>query len=168
MLADTTGQPQVIDIFLQPGDFYFGDAHTRIRTILGSCVAITMWHAAARIGGMCHYLLPSRSAGMSRELDGRYGDEALALFMAEIARAGTQPAQYEVKMFGGGNMFPQARRLGGLDVGARNAVFGRGLLDKLGFRVKNEHLAGSGHRNVIFELWSGDVWLRYSGSAQGG
>ena len=31
--------PHVIDVFLGPGDFYFGDEQTRIRTLLGSCVA---------------------------------------------------------------------------------------------------------------------------------
>ncbi|MBL8511280.1 MAG: chemotaxis protein CheD, partial [Betaproteobacteria bacterium] len=50
----------VMDIFLQPGEFYFGDADTRIRTLLGSCVSITMWHPTRRIGGMCHYMLPTR------------------------------------------------------------------------------------------------------------
>ena len=48
------------EIFLQPGEFYFGDAATRIRTLLGSCVAITLWHPARMIGGMCHYMLPNR------------------------------------------------------------------------------------------------------------
>src|SRR5690606_23795720 len=29
-----------LDVFLQPGEFYFGEAGTVIRTTLGSCVAI--------------------------------------------------------------------------------------------------------------------------------
>jgi hypothetical protein len=63
-----------IDIFLQPGEFYFGDHETRIRTLLGSCVAITMWHPRLRIGGMCHYLLPMhRGRSGKTELDGRGG-----------------------------------------------------------------------------------------------
>ena len=48
-------KPQsVIEIFLQPGELWFGDEQTRIRTILGSCVAVTLWHPGRRIGGMCH------------------------------------------------------------------------------------------------------------------
>src|SRR5439155_18563598 len=43
-----------LEIFLQPGEWYFGDADTRIRTLLGSCVAITMWHPRRCLGGMCH------------------------------------------------------------------------------------------------------------------
>ena len=52
----------VTEVFLQPGEFHFGHARTRIKTILGSCVAITMWHPILRIGGMCHYLLPARDS----------------------------------------------------------------------------------------------------------
>ena len=65
----------VIDVFLQPGEFYFGEEKTRIRTLLGSCVAVTLWHPKLRIGGMCHYMLPRRprdKAGAAEKLDGRY------------------------------------------------------------------------------------------------
>ena len=41
-----------IEIFLHPGEFYFGDRHTRIRTLLGSCVSIILWHPRLLIGGM--------------------------------------------------------------------------------------------------------------------
>lgn len=75
-----------IDIFLQPGEFYFGDRETRLRTILGSCVAITLWHPRLRIGGMCHYLLPMRRGHHDEaELDGRYADDSLTLRLIKVA-----------------------------------------------------------------------------------
>jgi chemotaxis protein CheD len=94
-----------IEIFLQPGDFYFGDVNTRIRTILGSCVSITIWHPTRMIGGMCHYLLPSRPKKSDSALDGHYADEAMKMFLQEVKAARTHPAEYRVKVFGGGNMF---------------------------------------------------------------
>ena len=51
--------PNKNDVFLLPGEFHFGDQDDRIITLLGSCVAITLWHPEKRIGGMCHYMLPS-------------------------------------------------------------------------------------------------------------
>jgi hypothetical protein len=51
--------------------------HT-LRTLLGSCVAITLWHPTRRIGGMCHFLLPERKRRTNEPPDGRYGDEAVA------------------------------------------------------------------------------------------
>jgi chemotaxis protein CheD len=82
---------------------YFGGGRTRISTLLGSCISITLWHPARRIGGMCHFMLPT-AASPPAPLDGRYADEALALFDRAVATAASQPADYQVKVFGGGNM----------------------------------------------------------------
>ena len=54
-------------------------AATRISTLLGSCVSITLWHRAKRIGGMCHYMMPSAIVETAAPLDGRYAGRSLAL-----------------------------------------------------------------------------------------
>lgn len=156
----------VLDIFLLPGEFYFGDRETRIRTLLGSCVAITMWHPRLHIGGMCHFMLPARSVKPSDILDGRYADEAMQLFQKEIRAANTKAGDYEVKLFGGGNMFntpPQhVHQPTYRDVASHNVMAARHLLKQHGHQnVVAEHVGMRGHRNVIFELWSGDVWMRH-------
>lgn len=158
---DVTSERQVIDIFLAPGEFFFGDQDTRIRTVLGSCVAVTLWHPLRLIGGMCHYMLPTRGLKRGSEPDGRYGDEAIQLFLDQMKRHGTRPSEYEAKLFGGGNMFPGAHRQQTLDVGRRNIELGLQLLEQHRFRLKARHMAGVGHRNVVFEVWSGDVWLKH-------
>jgi chemotaxis protein CheD len=160
-----------MDIFLQPGDFYFGDHSTRIRTILGSCISITMWHPQRRIGGMCHYMLPSRGITEEKPLDGRYADEALQLFMREIRALGTWPDEYQVKLFGGGNMFRNValntaaahkmlRDSDCRDVSCRNRKIAYQLIQHYGFSLTAEHLGGSGHRQVMFEIASGHAWVR--------
>lgn len=155
-----TATRNVVDIFLQPGDWYFGRGETRIRTLLGSCVAITLWHPQHQLGGMCHYMLPSRS-GMRRQAeDGRYADEAFALLCREIDKTGTRIEDYEVKLFGGGNMFPGGGRCLREHVGSKNAVAGQRLLDQRGVNCKVADLGGVGHRTVLFDLWSGHVWVR--------
>jgi len=152
-----------IDIFLQPGEVYFGDRDTRIRTLLGSCIAITWWHPTRQVGGMCHYLLPQRPQGHPRgdgPLDGRYAEEAFQLAMRYIHSAGTLPADYVVKMFGGGQMLiTDTGRMPA--VGERNIEFGKQWLASNGFRLSREHLAGNGHRHIVFDVATGDVWLRY-------
>jgi chemotaxis protein CheD len=76
-----------LNVFLQPGDFHFGAGRTRISTLLGSCISITLWHPARLIGGMCHFMLPSRGLPAGVPLDGRYADEALAMFDRAVAAA---------------------------------------------------------------------------------
>lgn len=153
--------PAAMDVFLQPGEIYFGDADTRIRTVLGSCVAVTLWHPQRRIGGMCHYMLPSRRRRADAALNGKYADEALQLLEDELARVDTLPTAYEAKLFGGGNMFsPAAGRRPEMDVAARNVNAGRQLLERRGFRLCAEDLGGPGHRQIIFDIGNGAVWVR--------
>jgi len=150
-----------IEIFLQPGEFYFGDSDTRIRTILGSCVAITLWHPILRIGGMCHYMLPKNNRRQQyAHLDGRYADDAVQMFINEIKKYRTLPRDFDVKMFGGGNQFP-SQNVGEVTVSDKNIELGRRLLSEHGFLVRTEHMGGVGHRNIMFDLWSGDVWVKH-------
>jgi chemotaxis protein CheD len=155
----------ILEIFLAPGEFYFGEGRTRIRTLLGSCVAITLWHPTRLIGGMSHYMLPNRPLHRHRTaaLDGRYADEVMEMFMRQLSRAGSKPAEFQVKIFGGSSMFEPARSKGKslhADVSERNVRIGRELVNRYGFSFIAQDLGGSGHRNVILDLWSGDVWVR--------
>ena len=151
----------VMDVFLQPGDLYFGDSDTRIRTILGSCVAITMWHPVRHIGGMSHCLLP----GPGREstagtVDGRYVDEAIAWLMREAVSHGTRPSEYQIKLFGGGDMFASSGALKQSSIGQKNTIQALYILSKLGLTVLTHDLGGSVSRSIIFDVDTGDVWVR--------
>lgn len=151
----------VIEIFLQPGEVYFGERDTRIRTLLGSCVAVTMWHPDRLVGGMCHYMLPQHPAGKRGAPDGRYADEALELMLREIRRADTGPGEYQVKLFGGGHMFSARQKVSADHVGAKNVEMARILMKRHGFTSCAEHLGGAGHRNIFFDVWNGHVWVRH-------
>ncbi len=149
------------EIYLQPGDFYFGDRNTRIRTILGSCVSIVMWHETRLIGGMCHYILPKRDKPIRDKLDGRYAEEAMELFLTKIQASNTRFRDYQVKIFGGGNMFPQYTKRGKcVDVPCQNVLAARALVKRHGLNLVGEHLGGAGHRQVYFDIWNGHVWMR--------
>lgn len=148
----------LLDVFLGPGDLYFGDRTTRIRTLLGSCVALTLWHPRARIGGMCHYVVPTRHGRQPlHELSGHYADEALLLLLGEIRSTATSPHEYQVKMFGGGSQFADTT----IDVATRNVEAGLELLKGHGLTLTSMHFGGTGHRQVILDVSTGDVWVRH-------
>lgn len=150
-----------IEIFLQPGEVYFGERDIRIRTLLGSCVAVVMWHPVLLVGGMCHYMLPQQPGKKRGVLDGRYADEAMELMLREIRNYGTCPKEYQVKLFGGGHMFSARQAASEDHVGAKNVEMARILMKHHGFSTCAEHLGGVGHRNIFFDIWSGHVWLRH-------
>lgn len=149
----------LVDVFLQPGELFVADAGHQIRTILGSCVSITLWHPVLRIGGMSHFLLPTRGGPADLGvLDGRYADEALQHMLAQMRALGVEPTQCQAKIFGGGNMFPGHMHAGVINVGQRNGEAARALLQQNGIVLTSESLFGVGHRQIIFDVSKGDVW----------
>jgi len=148
------------DIYLLPGEFYFAEANTRIHTILGSCISISLWHPLLRIGGMCHFMLPSRGKTGGTSLDGRYADEAIQLIQREIKKNHTHPGAYQVKLFGGGNMFQAFCAGTAMDVASDNIKAARALLNQGEFHIAAEDVGGKGHRRIIFDLYDGNVWVK--------
>lgn len=156
-----TNTPEDVEtVVLRPGDFHFGGGHTRISTLLGSCVSITLWHPRRLIGGMCHYMMPERDRSASQALDGRYASEAFALFLANVEKAGTRASEYQAKLFGGANMFGQ-KTDAKLDIGRRNIEAAHHFLAAQHITVMAEHIGGSGRRKLHFDVWTGNVWLAF-------
>ena len=152
----------VVEIFLQPGEWYFGDRHTRIRTVLGSCVSAVFWHPGARVGGMCHFMLPTRGERHGRRPDGRYGDEAFGLLLDEIHRAGLDTSGVRVRLFGGGDMFPGVvSGATSKSVGRQNVEAALRLVERHRLQCNAAHLEGYGHRHLVFDVWSGRVTMRH-------
>ncbi|MBU4215888.1 MAG: chemotaxis protein CheD [Actinobacteria bacterium] len=150
------------EIVLAPGDFEFVEAPMRLRTLLGSCVAITLWHPGRRFGAMCHYMLPTRGpARAGLPPDGRYADEAIDLFLAGVGRRSTRLQEYQAKVFGGGEQFGPGGRRAELGVPARNVDAGLRLLREHHVTVSARHVGGSGPRQIAFDLATGVVWHRH-------
>lgn len=153
---------KVTNVHLQPGEIWFGGGDVCVHTLLGSCVAITLWHPQRRVGGMCHYLLAD-SLGTGRpKQPGYYGGDALAFFLRKLRLHGARPSEMEAKVFGGGAMFgehPAAE--GRFNVSFNNVAWGIEMLRREGFDVKAEDTGGRSYRVLHFEVWSGDVWVRH-------
>jgi len=158
---DAAGQ-----VTLKPGELHFTREPAIIRTLLGSCIAITLWHPRRRIGGMCHYLLTERSQyeRARRHPAGYYATDAVSYFLSQAKANGCRPGEFEAKLFGGGNMFDGIQeRLGSINVARVNAAEGRRLLEHSGFAIKAADVGGSRYRKVHFDLSSGFVWVQYGG-----
>lgn len=148
-------------VFINPGEVYFGDGDLHIETLLGSCVAVTVWHPVLRIGGLCHFMLPVRpgpARPASASPDGRYGHDAIRSLIDHTRRRGTPIGDYVVKIFGGGRVLAMEPARG--SVGDQNAHFVLRELEALGLTVTAADLTGDGYRYLRFDLRNGDVWVR--------
>ena len=147
-------------IYLEPGTVCFDDAPLRIWTLLGSCVAITLWHPVRRLGGMCHFVLPERPTnGASVPGPGRYGTEAFQTLLTAASRHGTLPREYHAGVFGGGDMFATIPVAGIPRIGQRNIDWARELLIRHRFRIMREDAGGPYYRKVSLDLSTGVLAL---------
>jgi chemotaxis protein CheD len=147
---------------VMPGEFFFGHGNQALRTLLGSCVALVFWHPAARVGGLCHFLLPARTQGrVDGPRDAQYADEALAM-MEEVARCHQVSLHHcDAWLFGGARTVGAGGDGGALDVGLRNQQAAKAWMRTVGLQVRAEEVGGHLPLQVRLDLASGQVsWQR--------
>jgi chemotaxis protein CheD len=159
---------EVSDIFLNPGELYFGGPNVRVRTLLGSCVSIILWHPKLHVGGMCHYLLATRGdKKVTPGLEGKYGEDAFEALLNQSKVHFAPIHEYVAKIFGGSNMFSKSEK-SMLDasvttnsklVGVRNIEFAKDILNQNSIKIISENTGGIASRKVFFTVWDGEVWL---------
>lgn len=154
-------------VFLLPGQWYFGANGAIVRTLLGSCVALTLWHPHRHMGGMCHYLLPSRTRPATVGLDGRFAEEAVELLVSSMARTGTKPGEYLVDLYGGADTMPDQVHTHKFNIGERNIEKALELVDRYGFQLQTVDVGGNEPRNVTLDMKSGQVELKRGKPATG-
>jgi chemotaxis protein CheD len=147
------------NLVLMPGQMHMGQQVASLRTLLGSCVAITLWHPTRRIGGMCHFLLPQRQRPSGEPTDGRYGDEAVAEMVKVLHALGTQPQEYVAHLYGGADTMSgvSAARF---NIGERNIEQGWSLIDRYGFQLDGVDVGEDIPRTVALTLATGVVTMR--------
>lgn len=159
--------PNIVqEVFLNPGEIYFGSKEMRIKTLLGSCVSIILWHPTKLVGGMCHYLLP-HARDLSTKLSGntKYGADAFNFFLDEIRKRQLLPKEFSAKIFGGANMFLKEEenllKTENLtsQIGKKNIEFAKMVLKDNEIKITSEDVGGILSRKVYFTVWDGEVWV---------
>jgi chemotaxis protein CheD len=146
-------------VMLMPGQMHFGAEASSVRTLLGSCVAVTLWHPGKRIGGMCHFLLPARTRRGGEALEGKYGDEALEAMVARLRLARTDPGDYEAHLYGGADTMPETSGVK-FNIGERNIEQGWTLIDRYGFQLQGVDVGEDVPRTVTLNCADGSVEMR--------
>jgi len=152
---------QVHDQFVLPGEWRVDFAPARLRTVLGSCVAITLWHPLHHCGGLCHYLLPSRFEKNVADINKawRYGDEAFAAMSQALQQQSIPIMECEAGIFGGGDMFPSNEEISGV-IGLRNIVQAHLLIRDSGAHLITLDVADTISRSIVFDLANGKVLVK--------
>jgi chemotaxis protein CheD len=159
-------EPAVIlpDVDLQPGELYLARGPAILRTILGSCVGVTLWSARLGAGALCHGILPRCPPGLlqgaSLSERSRYVDFSIRHLARQFDALGACRQELEVKLFGGADVLSVAAdRADRPTVGALNCRVALEILAEEGFKVTTSDLGGVRGRRIHFHTGTGEVLL---------
>jgi chemotaxis protein CheD len=113
---------------------------------LGSCIGLTMYDPNLKLGAMVHIMLPESSGRMDRP--GKYVDTAVPLLVNELVALGCKNRSIVAKIAGGACMFEYFGT--NLNIGERNAVKVRLLLQEHNIQLAAEDVGGKVGRSVTF------------------
>ena len=123
-----------------------------LTTLLGSCIAVCLWDAGARVGGMNHFLLSEpRSKAVLSDLEmQRYGVHAMELLINEMMKKGGLRSRLRAQLYGGANI---TAGLGA--IGTDNARFAREFLATEDIAVVHSDVGGRLARKIEFLPYEG-------------
>ena len=156
--------PLLESIYLKPGELAIAERPALISTVLGSCVAVTMFTPRLGVGAICHAMLPhcTGPGGV------RFVDRALSHMLERFDKFGLARSELVVKMFGGADMFEQVRPAPAPTVGRQNIQAATELLKNAGVRLAATDTGGRQGRKLLFYSHTGEVFLKRLGAAHAG
>jgi chemotaxis protein CheD len=147
------------DVLVRVAELRVGRLDDELVTIgLGSCVAIILHDAAARVGGLAHILLPSPA--LSRPTDGRPGkvpQTAVPELLSQMRALGARSDRVTARLVGGASMFASLNAPGTIQMGERNVVASRQVLAQHGLAITGEEVGGDYGRTVRLRTSDGKV-----------
>ena len=159
-MAEGLGENGIV--FLGPAEIVVTREPVRVKTVLGSCVAITMYVRRLGWTAIVHCLLPrayssARAVGSEEAL--RYVDTAVEVMCHEALRQGAQSREMEIKLFGGAETLFGGQRQP-YQVGRMNVKVAEETLAARGLAVAARCTGGTRGRVIEFDCQNGSVLVR--------
>ncbi|MGZ8398047.1 MAG: chemotaxis protein CheD, partial [Gemmatimonadales bacterium] len=132
---------------------------TLVTVGLGSCIAILLYDAEARIGGMAHILLPSPALSRKDSNPAKFPQTAVPRLLELMGADGAKPQRITARLAGGASMFAALALPGTIQMGERNLVAARQALNTHRLPLVGEAVGGDFGRTVRFHICDGRVQI---------
>jgi chemotaxis protein CheD len=143
------------EIIVRVADLRVGANTDVLMTIgLGSCVAVVLHDATARVGGLAHVLLPSQALSRKDDNEAKFPQTAIPRLLELMAQRGAQTRRVTARLVGGASMFASLAAPGTIQMGERNSVACRQVLIHHGVPIVGQATGGDYGRTV--KLWVAD------------
>jgi len=161
-------EPNLLELYVQPGESILAKNPAILRTVLGSCVGVTFLIPRLGIGALCHPMLPScaakTSAGMTQAAGRRYVDYAIRDLARQFDALGATRAEVQVKLFGGADVLTGPEDARRPTVGRLNREAALRILCQEQFQILASSLGGQSGLHIQFSTATGEVLLRRLGN----
>ena len=132
---------------------------------LGSCIGVSCYDPAAKIGGMLHFQLPNSRGHEDKAKRNplMFADTGMKALLGQLATLGANRKNLQVKIAGGAQVMNQNDSF---QIGKRNYAAIRQILWKNGMFISSEDVGGSYARNLMLRLSDGYVEVRSKGNVR--
>ena len=127
---------------------------------LGSCVAICLHDPVARVAGMAHVLLPNQHLSRTTDNPAKFPQSAIPLMVERMRALGADPARMTARLVGGASMFGNLTPSGAVQMGERNVVASRQVVEDLRIPIVAEATGGTIGRSVRLQAADGGLFIR--------
>lgn len=160
-------EPKLPMLYLKPAEMHMADSPSIVKTVLGSCVSITMFNHRLKVGAICHGMLPhcrekAVCKGRCAECF-KYVDCSIRHMLEQFRSLGISHREIEVKLFGGADMF--ATGDGEREtVGAHNTRTALSIIEMEHLNLSKSDTGGGRGRKIFFYTHTGEIFLKRLGN----
>jgi chemotaxis protein CheD len=151
-------------VFLKPGELYISDIPTMVSTILGSCIAVTIFNKRLKTGGICHAMLPKSPYSKEHGVF-RYVDSSISYMLNKFKTMGVKKDEIEVKLLGGADVIDRMNE-DTASIGQKNIKTALEIIKSEGLKLVVSDVGGKMGRKLHFYTHTGKVLLKRINSVQ--
>lgn len=132
-----------------------------LQTFVGSCVAICVYDAQAKVAGMAHVMLPkNNTSDPNPKPDGKFADVAIQTMVDKLVANGAKANRLQAKMAGGANVFQNENKKSVFNIGLRNVDAIKNMLTEKKILLVSEDVGSSSGRFVVFNAKSSELTVK--------
>lgn len=153
-------------VHLHAGELFIGNSPAIVSTVLGSCVALSIYHPGLAMGLICHGIMPicpceeaPRSSRLAHKECFRYVNCSIRFMLEYLTKYDIPKQQTIFKLFGGAEMFGDLAN-GRSTVGQLNVEIALATLTRHGVTPQVCNVGGTRGRRLQFLPHTGEVWMK--------
>jgi chemotaxis protein CheD len=145
-------------IYLKPGELLVTSKPVVIKTLLGSCISVVLFHKPSGMSGITHSMMPYNKNNSS-DIE-KYTDSSINALYKSFEQNNIPKEEIAVMLFGGADMFEVSVSSKSQTIGQMNIESAKSTLDKIGLIIKKESIGGNQGRHIYLYSSTGQVFLK--------